>query len=766
VKSPRAGSRAVGFALLLIASIGFALALWWRSGAPSAPPATAVAPAVAAEYVGGSACADCHTPQRDAWKGSHHDLAMQIANGETVLGDFNGATFRYAGITSTFTRRDGRFYVRTDGPDGTLADYEITYTFGVTPLQQYLIPFPGGRLQALSIAWDTRPKAEGGQRWFHLYPDEAVTASDPLHWTGLQQNWNFTCAECHSTNLKKGYDAQANIYQTTWSELNVSCEACHGPGSGHIAWAKARAGDVERNSPTKGLMLALDERRGIGWQPDADTGNSTRSAPRQTTREVDTCARCHGRSSRIADVYVHGRSPLDTHRPALLDDGIYWADGQMRGEVYNWGSFVQSRMNQKGVTCSDCHDPHSLQLRAPGNAVCAQCHLANKYDEVAHTRHQRGTPAAACASCHMPVTTYMQVDPRHDHSFRVPRPDLSVGFGVPNACSSCHTKESAQWAADAIAGWTGRPPRTDGQVVAALQAGSAGAPGAGAALAAVIDDTTRPAIIRASALRRLASVLTPATLRPVSAALKDPDAVVRMAAVEALSESDPALKAQQLGPLLADPVRSVRMEAASALAGEAERRLAAADRPRFEAALAEYVRSLQYNADRPEGRLSLGNLHRTRGAADAAVVEYRGALSLDPSFTEAYVNLADVYRGTGNEQQAETTLREGLARAPGAAALHYALGLSLVRQQRRAEATLALEKASELEPGTPRYAYTYAVALHGWGQPQRAVEQLKAALSRHPYDRDLLTGLATYAAAAGDRDAAQQYAQRLSELNR
>ncbi|MCP4250922.1 MAG: hypothetical protein GY778_28120, partial [bacterium] len=130
------------------------------------------------EYVGRGVCAECHAKQTDGWRGSHHDLAMQEVNEQTVLGDFDDASFSYAGTTTTFTRRDGAFIVRTDGPDGELTDFPVAYVFGVVPLQQYLIAFPDGRYQALSIVWDTRPAAEGGGRWVHLYPSEATDHRD------------------------------------------------------------------------------------------------------------------------------------------------------------------------------------------------------------------------------------------------------------------------------------------------------------------------------------------------------------------------------------------------------------------------------------------------------------------------------------------------------------------------------------------------------------------------------------------------------------
>ncbi len=690
---------------------------------------------------------------------------MQVANDKSVLGNFDGVKFGYAGVTSTFFKRDGRFFVNTDGPDGKLADYEIKYAFGVAPLQQYLVEFPGGRMQALGIAWDSRPKDRGGQRWFHLYPGQNIKAGDPLHWTGIGQNWNFQCAECHSTNLRKGFDAQTNTFKTTWSELNVSCEACHGPASNHVAWAK-REGDWQvHDGKGKGLALALDERKGVTWTPAAATGNADRSTPRASAREVEMCARCHGRASRISDDYVHGKPPGDTHRLALLVDGLYWSDGQMRDEVYNWGSFVQSRMFAAGVTCSDCHDPHSLKQKADGNAVCAQCHQPAKYDAATHTHHAAGSPGAACTACHLPTTTYMVVDPRHDHSMRIPRPDLSVKLGVPNACNQCHAKQSAQWATDTLVKWTGKTPAGFQRYAEAFAAGSSGAIGARGALLGIIEDKTQPAIARATALERLGHWLTPTLQDVVARALNDPDSVVRAAAVGALSNAEPAVRLRYLPRMLDDPVRVVRIDAAYALAGAPEPGLPQEARAAFAKAIDEYAAAQTYIADRPEGRLNLGNLFRTRGDAERAIAEYRKAIEIDPTFVAAYANLADLYRARGAETQADAVLRDGLARNPRAAVLHHTLGLSLVRQKRTADSLSALREATQLAPDDARFAYVYAVALNSAGRPQDALKVLESALKRRPRDRDLLSGLAHFTAQAGNRDAALGYVKQLRELD-
>jgi predicted CXXCH cytochrome family protein len=689
---------------------------------------------------------------------------MAEANEATVLGSFADAKFSHGGVTSTFFRRAGRFYVNTDGPDGKLADFEIKYTFGVTPLQQYLVELPGGRLQALGIAWDTRPANQGGQRWFHLYPERKLKAGDPLHWTGIDQTWNYQCADCHSTNLRKNYDETANTYATTWTEINVGCEACHGPGSNHVAWA-SKDGDWQRFDSGKGLAVRLDERRGVAWSIDAQTGNAVRSRPRESSREIETCARCHARRGQFSDAWHAGQRFDDGFRTALIEPGLYWDDGQQRDEVYNLGSFLGSRMHAEGVTCSDCHDPHSGRLRAPGNDVCSQCHAPARYAATSHHHHAPGSKGAECAACHMPTTTYMVVDPRHDHGFRIPRPDRTVSLGAPNACNQCHAERKPEWAANAIKAWFPQPKPGHQTFAEAFALAESGAPGAQQALVAVAQDRGLSGFVRASAIRRLGRFLSPTTLPAIRDALGDPEPLVRAAAAGVLAETDAGLRAQLLPRLLGDPVRLVRMDVARALAGEPQARLSPQDRARFDAALAEVVAAERFNADRPEGRANLGSLYATQGRFDEAGASYRAALALDPTFEQAALNLADLQRSGGLEGEAETTLREALKRNPASAAARHALGLSLVRQKRSAEALKELAQAAKLAPANGRFAYVYAVALNGAGQGAQARRELEAVLKRQPYDRDALLALALFERDAGQRERALLYARRLAELS-
>ncbi len=696
--------------------------------------------AESAAFVGGQVCAECHRKEYDAWSGSHHDLAMDLADDQTVLGDFDGASFTHFGVTSTFFRRDGQFFVRTDGPDGELHDYEIAYTFGVTPLQQYLIAFPDGRYQALGIAWDTRPVEIGGQRWFHLYPDEPLGHDDRLHWTGPNQTWNYMCAECHSTDLRKNYDSSADRYETTWSEIDVSCEACHGPGSRHVTWAEAR--------------------------PDTGASMARQTTPLTSNAQLELCGRCHSRRGVVSEEYEYGRPLLDTHRLSLLEEELYYADGQILEEVYVYGSFIQSKMHEAGVTCSDCHDPHSLGLRAEvgGNSICTRCHAPAVYDTPSHHFHRLESPGAACVECHMPARTYMVVDPRRDHSFRVPRPDLSARLGTPDACSGCHTDQSAEWAAAAVAGWLGPQRRQEPHFGEALYAGRLGDPAAESTLTRLAIDTTQPGIARATAVSLLRGYGGPHASDAIRRSLNDVDPLVRVAALGALEALEPSDRLHLAIDLRDDSMRVVRIQAARVLApvptdGMTPAQLAAIDR-----GIAEYIESQLINADRAESHLNLALLHAERGEFGAAETAYRTALRIDPSFVPAYVNLADLYRLAGRDIEGERLLREALAVDPEDANVHHALGLSLVRQRRLDEALEALGRAAELAPNNSRYTYVYGIALHSTGESERALAVMKEAQGRHPYDRELLFGLATINRDVGALEAAVRNAAQLVEL--
>jgi Flp pilus assembly protein TadD len=724
-----------------------------------------------ATFVGSETCAGCHHAEAELWRGSQHKLAMDHATDKSVLSDFNDATFEYYGVRSRFFRRGGKFFVETDGPDGKLSVFEVKYTFGVDPLQQYLVEFPDGRLQALSLAWDSRPKDKGGQRWFHLYPDEEIHHDDILHWTKLNQNWNFMCAECHSTGVRKNYDAASDRFATTWAEISVGCEACHGEGSRHVIWAREQQSwwpFGKHDDPTEGLRARFDERRDITWPIDPRTGNATRRiVPATLRKEVETCGLCHARSGKFSEDWVPGRWLSDTHAVSPLTRGIYHADGQIRDveEPYNYTPFKQSKMFAVGVTCSDCHEPHSAKLRTPGDGACLQCHAQDKYAAVTHHHHAAANPALGCGSCHMPARTYMVIDQRRDHSFRVPRPDLSVTLGTPNACNGCHAEKSPQWAASVVENWFGTNRKGVQTYGAAFHAAWTDQADAATLIATVAADGNVPAIARATALTELASRVSSANIDLARAGLTDPDPMVRIGAL-AMLENVPAGQLWALvSPLLSDPVRGVRIRAASLLAPVPTASQPQADRERFERAAAEFIAAQRLNADRPEARTTLGNFLVRRGLTTDAEAEYKAALHLSSQYAPAAINLGDLYRQLKRDAEGDGVLRAAIATSPQDAGLHYALGLTLTRLKQPDTALMEFRRAAELEPDRARYAYVYAVALHSAGRISDAVMALEHSLAQHADDRDTLQALIGFSRETGDVSGALDYAERLARIS-
>jgi len=713
----------------------------------------------AAAYVGTDTCKTCHAEAYEAWRGSHHDLAMQLPTADTVLGDFNNASFTDGEVTTTFFTRDDRFWVRADGEDGTLQDFPVEYVFGVYPLQQYLLPLDRGRLQALSVAWDSRPTSEGGQRWFHLYPDEIIRHDDPLHWTGPYQNWNTRCAECHSTDVRKNYSAATRSFDTQFEAVNVGCESCHGPGSNHLELLTSGKAAETLHA---GFPLSLAQRGNWTYAENADI--ATRTEPLEADTQIDTCGRCHARRGTLGD-YHYGADLLDTHRLSMLHEPLYYADGQIRDEVYVYGSFVQSKMHMQGVVCSNCHEPHSNQLRAEGNGVCAQCHRPDTYDTPEHHHHPVSSDGASCANCHMPETTYMVVDPRRDHSMRVPRPDLTVMTGVPNACNQCHTGESAEWALNALRDWGVNFTDSGSHAARAFHSAGQGNARALPQLAAISADPTVPPITRATAVELLGQSPSRESVEASRALLSASDPLLRASAVRSLQGIPAQNRFALLAPLADDPVTTVRLEVASALADVPLAQLRPADAELLLALFNEYKAVQAEHADMPSIQMQLALFNAQRGDFPAAEYAYREALALNPQLVPAYLNLADLLRAQQREEEARQLLETALAVAPGNGATLHALGLLETRAGRSEEALRLLGEAAARETTGVRHRYVYAIALHDLGKPEQALDQLQALDRAAPDNQEVLLALANYSAALGRAEDARRYAGRLVELS-
>ncbi|MGE8143829.1 tetratricopeptide repeat protein [Pseudomonas frederiksbergensis] len=749
----------IGVLLLAVAAIGGFL---FSSSAPApvkpapvstpiAQPAKPVVAAAPATTVDEQQCQGCHTEQVKDWQGSHHQLAMQPATAETMLADFNNVTFKAEKETTVFSRKGEDFWVNTPGIDGKNADFKVAYTFGIAPLQQYLIEVGEGRLQALGVAWDTEK-----QRWFHLYPGQGVNFKNPLHWSKPSQNANFMCVECHTTGYKRNFDAAKNTFESHWNSLGVGCQACHGPASNHLEWT-AKKGDLIH----------------AGFAVDLKDKNAT--------VELETCARCHSRRAPLGDGYTVGKRLMDDYLPSTLTRELYALDGKIKDEVFEHGSFAQSKMFDKGVRCSNCHNPHSTELKAPGNGVCLQCHntagktavegvdgkglQAKNYDSIEHTRHTLGQPGSQCVDCHMPGKFYMGNDLRHDHSFSIPNPERASRLGTPDACLTCHQGKAGDKVTEQFKLWNTatalQAPRYDESLWLIRN----GQPGAAHALYEQLQRSNLPAIQRATLLAELPLYPSEQALKLATQDLSNPAPQVRESAVRAISAFlPPAERAPLLMPLLGDPVKAVRIVAARDLLNVARNGLGSAQ-ANWNAAIAEYEDVQKSLAERAEANLNLAMLYQASGRTAEVEPLLRTALKRDPDFYPALVTLVQWLEASGRAPEAQALLEQSVKEHPDAALLLHTQGLSLIRAGKTAQAMPLLRKAATLEPQSAQYGYVLAVALHDSGKVDEACLELERLLKVQPANRNARLSLIQYYLENGKEPKAQVLLQGWKKMN-
>ncbi len=751
----------IGILLLTVAGIGWFL----LSSAPTLlqpvpvsapvvesakPQPVALAPA---KMVDEQQCQGCHGEQVKDWQGSHHQLAMQQANANTLLGDFNNVTFKTEKETTVFSRKGDEFWVNTPGVDGKNANFKVAYAFGVAPLQQYLLEVGEGRLQALGVAWDTEK-----HRWFHLYPGQGVNFKNPLHWSKPSQNANFMCVECHTTGFKRNFDAAKNTFDSHWNSLGVGCQACHGPASNHLEWTAKKTDLIH-----------------AGFAVDLMDKNAT--------VEIETCARCHSRRAPLDDGYTVGKRLMDDYLPSVLTRELYALDGKIKDEVFEHGSFAQSKMFDKGVRCSNCHNPHSTQLKAPGNSVCLQCHnatskttvedvdgkglQAKNYDSIEHTRHTMGQPGSQCVDCHMPGKFYMGNDFRHDHSFSIPDPERAKKLGTPDACLTCHQGKAGDKITGQFKLWNTanasavQAPRYDESLWLIRN----GQPGAAQALFEQLQRSNLPAIQRATLLGELSLYPSEQALKLATRDLSNTAPQVRESAIRALSAFlPPPERAQLLIPLLNDPVRAVRIAAARDLLSVARNGLGTAQ-DSWNAAIVEYEAVQKSLVERAEANLNLAMLYQADGRSAEVEGLLRTALQRDPDFYPALVTLVQWLEANGRRQEGHVLLAQRLKDRPDSGLLQHTQGLALIRAGQAAQAMPYLRKAAQLEPQSGQFSYVLAVALHDSGKIDEACAELERLLKEQPSNRNARLSLIQYYLDNGQEPKAQVLLQGWKKMN-
>lgn len=675
--------------ICLLAALGGAL-VWNRPAGPTqgAAPAAPGETRGPAPYAGSAACKPCHPAEHAAWETSHHALAERRLDRNRDRTAFEPErVVRPGSIEWTVRTGASGPELVTLGADGRPGVFRPERWIGVAPLEQPVLPFPGGRWQVASLAHDP---VRGD--WFDVFGTEDRKPHEWGYWANRGLNWSSMCAGCHVTDLKKGYDPATDTYATTWLELGVGCEACHGPSRRHAEEASR------------------------------DRGRAPRAARRSPDLWLDTCGSCHARRVELTGKFRPGDLFVDHFRPALVDElPTYHPDGQVADENFEYTSFLLSRMHGEGVRCGNCHDPHSARLKLQGNALCLQCHQG-KIDPAAHSHHDPAAAGGQCVNCHMPQTTYMARHPRRDHGLTIPDPLLTREWGIPNACNRCHQEKSTDWAVEAAGRMFGkkldRPTRERARTIARARKG----------LGAAVPDllqlvvSERSAAWRASATAILGVWSDHPLVRPaLSALLLDREPLVRAAAARSLEHAGD--ERQDLRALLADATRLVRVEAAWVLRRE----------PGILGRAGEDMEAqLAWSADQPQGLLQQGILKLDRGDPGGAAALIQRALEWDPRSAPFRQALAIALEASGDVKGSIAQLEEAVKLEPRDPEYPFALGLAHAAADDARSAVLALERTCELDPHHARAWYNLGLARARLGLDQPAHEALRRAQTEDP----------------------------------
>ncbi|MCC5453291.1 ammonia-forming cytochrome c nitrite reductase subunit c552 [Rheinheimera sp. UJ51] len=678
-------------------------------------------------------CVSCHTEQVKQWLQSDHAKSMATADPDNVLANFNDVEITHYSQKAKFYRSKDKFLIDLTEA-GTTNTYEVIYTFGHYPLQQYLVPAPNGKYQVFPFAWDSREQNEGGQRWYPNHPAEDIGINDRLHWKQPMQNWNGMCADCHSTGLKRNFDNESLSFNSQFDNINVSCASCHGDMTNHYIANKTQRPEILLKTPNLLSGLSSNDIKAVGkwlfkkgdkiasWHEEID---GKYQPAKRDNNFMESCFGCHSLRSPLTNGINPEQTFLDQFTPSFLMPPLYFADGQIHEEVFVYGSFLQSRMYEAGVNCIDCHNPHTMKVKVEGNGLCLQCHAANTYDGIKHTKHPSNSEASQCVNCHMPTRTYMGVDARRDHSFSIPSPRVSEKTDAPNACINCHEKSNA-WVAEQLSKWYGRDSTLiieEEQYIAFIH----GEKFTKAAILKLLQAKSLPIIKRATLLAILPSrieALTDSELRPF---ILSEEPLLRLAVAQAGRALPPRERLKTYPRLLEDEYKAIRVAAANNLVG------LGISSSSYKNALSELTASNAISQWRGEGNLNQSLIEYEQGNIEQAETLLKQGTIVDPYFEANYINLAELYRSQNLMAKEESVLEKALSSMPKSDLIHYSIGMFNIRKSNKTKAVFHFKKATELNPSNVQNWYIYALALDNTGQIPQSIEALKKGLS---YQKD------------------------------
>lgn len=652
-----------------------------------------------ADWKNPGTCLECHEGEHAAWRFSHHALANRLTDSETDAPRFSVGEFQdLAGREYRVERNGERLFISEKNADGEFVTAEAKGIIGLTPLQQPLVEGKRGRLQAHAMAWHP-----DSQEWFNVFGGEERLPGEWGHWGGQGMNWNSNCAWCHTTEYEKNYDPDSDSYASSWTFQGISCIACHDGMKEHVA----TVGADDYVSP-----------------PEADA-----------RKVMENCASCHARREELTIGNFKAGDSFEDHFRLLLYDHptAYFEDGKADEEDFVFGSLMHSKMGHAGVTCMECHDPHSVELKLPAdnNATCIQCHSTGRMDAqiidlANHSFHPIGSSGDSCVECHMPERTYMARDPRRDHGFTIPDPYMAKNFDVPDACSTCHdemeTDELLEWF-DTKWGHSERVAdlRDRAHTLSETWNGELEGP---EKLLARLAAAENP-YWKASWLRMMRPFAQFDAVKDVALTYAEADhPLLRDAAIFILGNRSDSLEALQ--DALVDSHRVVRMQAADTLAGS----------PLIVGTIRdEHFNYMMANADRPSGALKL--------AADAVVqrqvdkVRSYGelAISFDRKNPAIRYDVAILMDRVGMVDEAIKHMKIASGYDSSTGLYLFSLGLLHAEKGEAPQAISAIQRALKIEPTQDRWLFNLSVLQARSGDVPGAIGSLRGALAIAPEEQ-------------------------------
>ena len=700
-------------------------------------------------FTGPDPCEPCHTNEYHIWTRSDHCRAMMRPGRTTVFSAFSPDTveFGYRGFSTRMVSSPDGYTMIAPGPDGVTRPYPIDLVLGIRDHQVFLTKFPDGRYQVLPSTYDMQ-----WQTWFDatdglVVSDHTLAPDEPYYWTNRNRCWNRECFDCHLSGMRKNYDPVTNTYNTTWRDLGIDCEACHGPGRPH---ARLRAIDGTRDTL------------------EADT-TLVKLQDLSPVQQVEVCGQCHARKVVLAQGYQPGDDFYEFYEIGLLDDNLVMPDGRYWGMMYDMMALMQSPCYEKGqITCTHCHDGHGTKRRNDlhefenDDQMCLPCHANHVQNPGLHAHHEPDGEGSRCRSCHIQLLpgSHMELA---DHTLSIPVPENTIRYNSPNACNDCHTDQTPQWSVRWLEEWYG-PDRIDRWSRAEVLFKAKNLDTAAVVpLIAMLRDTSENMIWRSNAALMLGGFGDRRAIAPLMEYMTHSNTVLRTNALQSLAKfPDERVRAALRRHILTEPNSQIRLHLAGKLDFWWRDDLTAPERRIAQQSWEQYVRqATTVLGDWAEARRELAVAYSRRGEIQNAEREYTYALNIDSTDAQSEDGLAALYTQQERYADALVHARRAVVLDTASAAFRVNLAAAYMYVDSLARAEVEFRRVLETAPDMSVAGLNLAMLLQQQNRFREAHEVLRGIVAQNTRNGQAQYMLGASAMQLGMR---QEAAQALSNV--